>query len=174
MVFMIVRQSIKTMSRKISYSIIAILIIAIVGGCAYFFFYLDKPAPQGNSSSVNTQNPFNPLNTGETNSQGSNSAGGTNGTNSSANNSVQVYQFPKVREIWSTPVGGFVASTTASSSTFVRFVDRGTGYIYDMNMASATPANISNTTVPLVYQSYWNENAMSGIFTYIKESVLMT
>ncbi len=80
----------------------------------------------------------------------------------------KIYQYPKVREIWPTPIGGFVASTTASS-TFVRFVDRGTGYIYDMNMASATPANISNTTVPLVYESYWNSNGMSGIFRYIKE-----
>ena len=38
-----------------------------------------------------------------------------------------------------------------------------------MNMASATPVNISNTTVPLVYASYWNSNAMSGVFRYIKE-----
>jgi hypothetical protein len=157
------------MSKKISYSIIVILILAILGGFAYFFFYANKPAPKGNTneSTVSVQNPFVPFGgNGVNNNQGSNGSG-VNSTSTIANNG-QVYQYPKVREIWPTPVGGFVASTTASS-TFVRFVDRGTGYIYDMNVASATPANISNTTVPLVYESYWNKNAMSGIFRYIKE-----
>jgi len=157
------------MSRKISYSIIIILILAILGGIAYFFFYANNPAPQGNTggSTISVQNPFVPFGgSGVNNNQGSNSSG-TNSTSTIANNG-QIYQYPKVREIWPTPVGGFVASTTASS-TFVRFVDRGTGYVYDMNMASATPANISNTTVPLVYESYWNSNGMSGIFRYIKE-----
>jgi hypothetical protein len=157
------------MSRKISYSIIIILILAILGGFAYFFFYANKPAPQGNTnrSTVSVQNPFSPFSSGgTTNNQGS-SSGGKNGTSTVVNNG-QIYQYPKVREIWPTPIGGFIASTTASS-TFVRFVNRGTGYIYDMNVASATPENISNTTVPLVYQSYWNSNGMSGIFRYIKE-----
>ena len=156
----------KTMSRKISYSIIIILILAILGGFAYFFFYLNKPAPAGNNS-ISTQNPFTPFGGGGVNSNQGSNTNGVNGTSTVANNG-QIYQYPKVREIWPTPIGGFVASTTASS-TFVRFVDRGTGYIYDMNMASATPANISNTTVPLVYESYWNSNGMSGIFRYIKE-----
>jgi hypothetical protein len=153
------------MSKKISYSIIIILILAILGGFAYFFFYLNKPAPTG--SAISGQNPFTPFGGGGINGSQGNNNGGTSNVSSSTNNG-QVYQYPKVREIWPTPIGGFVASTTASS-TFVRFVDRGTGYIYDMNMASATPANISNTTVPLVYESYWNSNGTSGIFRYIKE-----
>ena len=157
------------MSRKLSYSIIIILILAILGGFAYFFFYANKPAPKGNTngSTVSVQNPFVPFSgSGANNNQGSNRSG-VNSTSTIANNG-QVYQYPKVREIWPTPIGGFIASTT-TSGTFVRFVDRGTGYIYDMNTASATPANISNTTVPFVYESYWNSNAMSGIFRYIKE-----
>jgi hypothetical protein len=153
------------MPRKYFYTIIIILILAILGGFAYFFFYANKPAQQGNV--ISGQNSFSPFGSGVVNSGQRSGNNGTNGTSSTANNG-QVYQYPKVREIWPTPVGGFVASTTASS-TFVRFVDRGTGYIYDMNVASATPANISNTTVPLVYQSYWNSNGMSGIFRYIKE-----
>jgi hypothetical protein len=155
------------MSRKISYTIIIVLVLAILGGFAYFFFYLNKPAPQGGATSG--QSPFSPFSSGgggAIGNQGSNT-NGVSGTSTIANNG-QLYQFPKVREIWPTPIGGFVASTTASS-TFVRFVDRGTGYVYDMNTASATPANISNTTVPLVYESYWNSNGMSGIFRYIKE-----
>ena len=150
------------MSRKLSYTIITIIILAVLGAFAYFFFYLNKPAPPGNS--VTAQNPFSPFGSG-----GSSNAQkpGNNTPNVSTQNG-QTYQYPKVRELWPTPIGGFVASTTASS-TFVRFVDRGTGYIYDMDMASATPINISNTTVPLVYSSYWNKNAMSGIFRYIKE-----
>src|ERR1035437_4467512 len=157
------------MSKKISYTIIIILILAILGGFAYFFFYANKPAPKGNTNgrTVSVQNPFVPFSGSEVNNnQGSNSSE-VNGTSTITNNG-QIYQYPKVREIWPTPVGGFMASTTASS-TFVRFVERGTGYIYDMNMASATPANISNTTVPLVYESYWNSNGMSGIFQYIEE-----
>lgn len=157
------------MPRKLSYSIIIILVLAIVGGLAYFFFYATKPAPKGNvgGSTVSVQNPFVPFGGGGVNNNQRSNPSGANSTSTITNNG-QVYQYPKVREIWPTPVGGFIASTTASG-TFVRFVDRGTGYIYDMNVASATPANISNTTVPLVYQSYWNSNGMSGIFRYIKE-----
>jgi hypothetical protein len=158
------------MSRKFSYSIVIILILAILGGFAYFFFYANKPAPKGNSngSTVSVQNNFSPFgSSGASNGGQGSSINGTNSTSTIVNNG-QVYQYPRVREIWPTPIGGFIASTTASS-TFVRFVDRGTGYIYDMNMASVTPVNISNTTVPLVYESYWNSNGMSGIFRYIKE-----
>jgi len=156
------------MSKKSFYLIIVILILVLLGGAAYFFFYLDKPASEGSLSS--SQSPFNPFSSTNTNSNrtsSSNNHNASTSTSSSANNS-QTYEWPKIREIWPTPVGGFVASTTASS-TFVRFVDRGTGYVYDMNMASATPVVISNTTVPLVYESYWSSNAMSGVFRYIKE-----
>jgi len=152
------------MSRKIFYIVIIILILAILGGAAYFFFYLNKPAPAG--TVTNTENSFSPFGTsGSSNNSAGN--GNANSTSTAESNS-QTYKWPKIREIWATPIGGFVSSTT-SSGTFVRFVDRGTGYVYDMNAASATPAAISNTTVPLVYRSYWNANAMSGVFMYIKE-----
>ena len=155
------------MPRKIFYSIIAILIIVILGGLAYFFFYLNKPAPSGGTGVTGTSS-FSPFGSGGAGNGGNSTGGnGSNGTSTFTNNG-QIFQYPKVREIWPTPIGGFIASTTAST-TFIRFVDRGTGYIYDMNMASATPGIISNTTVPLVYESYWSGNAMSGIFRYIKE-----
>jgi len=155
------------MSRKISYIIIIIAILAVIGGVAYFFLYANKPAPSGGATTG--QSPFNPFGSSGTNNNQGSKTGVNNGTSSVITNGY-VYQWPKVREIWSTPIGGFVASSTASSSsTFVRFVDRGTGYVYSMNAASSAPATISNTTVPLVYESYWNKNAMSGIFRYIKE-----
>jgi hypothetical protein len=158
-----------SMPKKIFYSIIIILILVIIGGSAYFFLYLNKPAPAGGVGAVGS-NPFNPFG-----SAGNGTAGqggnGSNGSNTSASGATnqETFQWPKVREIWATPVGGFVASSTTATSTFVRFVDRGTGYVYDMNAASATPMIASNTTVPLVYESYWNRNGMSAIFRYIKE-----
>jgi hypothetical protein len=160
------------MPRKLFYSIIAIVIIAILGIAAYFLFYLNRPAPAGNSGANQSGGSFNPFGSngsGANNGTGSQNTNGTSGNNTGSNvNNAQTFQWPKIREIWQTPIGGFIASSTASS-TFVRFVDRGTGFIYDMNVASATPVQISNTTVPLVYQSYWGSNAMSGIFRYIKE-----
>ncbi|MDR3558171.1 MAG: hypothetical protein P4L61_01430 [Candidatus Pacebacteria bacterium] len=156
------------MLRKVSYSIIIIAILAVLGGFAYFFFYLNKPAPKGEST-MTSQNPFNPLNTSGASATQGQSSNMANSTSSAIyNNSGQIYQFPKIREIWPTPVGGFVASTTGGTA-FVRFVDRGTGYVYDMSATSSMPVNISNTTVPLVYGTYWNGNGMSGIFRYIKE-----
>lgn len=153
------------MSKKISYSIIILAVLAIVGGFAYFFFYLNKPAPKGNGA-ITAQNPFTPLGSAGVGNNGGSNKGGQGGTSTGAIS--QVYQYPKVRQIWPTPIGGFVASTTASS-TFVRFVDRGTGYIYDMGSDSVAPMNISNTTLPLVYESYWNKSGVSGIFRYIKD-----
>ena len=155
------------MTRKISYSIIIIAILAVIGVFAYFFLYLNKPAPKGEIT-TSTENPFNPLNPSGTSPTQTQSNDTTNGTTSVIYNSGQIYQLPKVRQIWTTPVGGFVASTTGGTA-FVRFVDRGTGYVYDMDATSSAPVDISNTTVPLVYQTYWGSNGMSGIFRYIKE-----
>ncbi|MDE2188526.1 MAG: hypothetical protein KGJ35_02240 [Patescibacteria group bacterium] len=152
------------MSRKLFYSIVVIVIAAVVGGAWYLFFYVNRPAPAGgNGTGTNPFTPFGSGLSGNPSSRGTSNATGTIATG------VQMGQWPKIRKIYSTPIGGFIASSTGATSTIVRFVDRGTGYVYNMDMNSAAPTVISNTTVPLIYESYWQGNAAAAIFRYIKE-----
>ncbi|NDB60926.1 hypothetical protein EB001_21145 [bacterium] len=74
---------------------------------------------------------------------------------------------PKLRQISSAPVAGYIASSTASSSV-VRFVDRGTGHVYEANNISESITKISNTTLPKIYEAYSNKNGTNFLFRYLK------
>jgi hypothetical protein len=69
---------------------------------------------------------------------------------------------PTLRLLSNTPVGGYGASTTAST-TIVRWVDRGRGNIYEAREDSLEAATISNTIVPKIFSSLWNKNLTAFI-----------
>jgi len=75
---------------------------------------------------------------------------------------------PILRKISEEPIGGYIASTTASS-TIVRYIDRGTGHIYEAKDDTNIIEKLSNTTIPRVYESYWNNTADASIMRYMKE-----
>ncbi len=77
-------------------------------------------------------------------------------------------KLPILRKLSDTPVGGMAASTTAST-TIVRFIDRGAGYIYEASNKNNNIENISNTTLPRIYESYWNKNLNVLVLRYLKQ-----
>ncbi len=143
-----------------------VLILAIAGG-VYYWLARSSPAPALAPETPTTQAPsFNPLNR---------TVPPPPPVIAKATTSDLVYSAPVVetkipvlRHLSTTPIGGYMASTTASS-TLVRYIDRGVGHVYEATNDSAVISKISNTTIPKIYESYWNRNANAGILRYLRD-----
>lgn len=67
----------------------------------------------------------------------------------------------------STPTEILVKKTIRSTSTLLMFVDRTTGYVYGYNKTSDAPYQISNTTIPGVYDAYIFNDGKSVLMRYL-------
>ncbi len=69
----------------------------------------------------------------------------------------------------STPVAGFIALTRASSTTVVRYVERGTGHIFDATLpttagSSFAKKRVTNNTLPQIYEAYFQAGGNTVLF----------
>ncbi|MEK7095408.1 MAG: hypothetical protein AAB917_02000, partial [Patescibacteria group bacterium] len=146
-------------------ALIVLLILIFVGGSYYWLVYEGRPVPFTETE----ENPrgFNPFvrNTVTTPTDTLSSLATTTTTSPPPSQEIKI---PILRQISTTPIGGMSASTTAST-TLVRYVDRGTGHVSEARADEAEIIKLSNTTLPRIYESYWNKNLTSAVFRYIKE-----
>ncbi len=148
-----------------------ILIPILLAGTAFYFFFKQNTSTP---SVVENNNPsnvtFSPL------GRGGSAPVATPGAEPDPNTGItqtpiqgQDSNLPRLMKLTTTPVGGFMASTTASS-TLARYVDRGAGHVYEVSTLNKNIAQkLTNTTVPRVYQSFWNKNLSAAVFRYIKD-----
>ena len=141
-------------------TIIAVIIILLAGaGFAFWYFFMNGPGssltPAVNVTGTPGYTPFGripqPANGPITTSTTTNNGATTINQNPGVNGPI-----PTLRMLSGTPVGGYGASTTAST-TIIRWLDRGKGDIYEAAGDSTTVTTLSNTTLPRVYQSVWNK-----------------
>ena len=142
------------MSRKTSQIIIASVILLALIGLVVFWFLFIRPASQTGSGSTTPTTGFSPF--GSTNGQ--QQGGGATAT--STQGVPVVTKIPYLRLLSDTPIGGYGATTTAST-TFVRWIDRGRGNILQVAENSPLTSILSNTLVPKVYESDWGKNVDS-------------
>ena len=141
--------------------IIAILIIAALG---YWYFVMRSPAQNGTPSSGTGSYSFSPLN-GNTSTNINNGNGQPNNNNGYITthiSSTTPAKIPTLRLLSNTPVGGFGASTTAST-TVVRWTDRGRGNVLETREDNLNVSTLSNTLLPRIYESSWNKNLTAFI-----------
>jgi hypothetical protein len=67
------------------------------------------------------------------------------------------------------PVAGGI-SFLKNGSTYVRFVDRATGHIYDMNPATLEKARIINVTAPRIYSAVFKSDASGYVARTLAEN----
>lgn len=145
--------------------LIIFLVLFFLGGAYYWLVILENPIPFTETE----ENPsgFNPFNR-----QNITPPVETTGPIETENgNQVPITQAPEIpvlRLLSETPVGGMSASTTAST-TLVRFVDRGAGHIFEAYSDTLAIEKISNTTLPRIYESFWNKDLSATILRYIKD-----
>lgn len=159
-------------STKIILIILLILIISL-GLYWYFFFYGPGNQIEPIVNDPNTPSGFIPLNT---NQPTNNIASTTDPNNNSAtttdgNLNLQTIEgkLPTLRLLSNTPIGGYGASTTAST-TAVRWIDRGRGNILEAKGDSGEIVILSNTFLPRMYEGVWNKDITALIGSLINNN----
>lgn len=149
-----------------------ILIVIALGGFAYWYFFMggaqtlspDTTTPNG----TNTPSGFQPFGRPSTNTSGNT---GTQNQNNNTQTEIPdtAVTIPALRLLSNTPVGGYGASTTAST-TVIRWVDRGRGNIYEAVGDKLDITTLSNTLVPRIYDSIWNKNLTAFISSTLSDN----
>jgi len=138
--------------------IVSVILLLLIGMVAFWFFFMrgGSQATSGTGSTPTTG--FTPF--GRT---GGTQQGGTStSTAGDYTGSPTEVTIPVLRLLSATPVGGYGASTTAST-TLIHWVDRGRGNILEAREDSSVITTLSNTLVPKVYESTWSSNIGSFI-----------
>ncbi len=150
-------------------SLLVIILLALVGW-AYWYFLMGPVKITLSPEEPGTPTGFQPINTGTT-------GGGSGGTGSAATTSGGVsvgnrpLKIPSLRLLSGTPVGGYGASTTAST-TNILWIDRGRGNVYQASSDSLNITTLSNTVVPRIFESVWNKNLTSFMASLFEDGDL--
>ena len=166
--------------KNITKFIIILIILALIGSGIYYWLYFVKDTNSNTDIVENGEGTgFKPLNSNNAPRSNGNStvSTSTNNTNTKVeNNNVSI---PKLRQLSFSPIAGMYASTTkikvqnsstTIEKTIVRYVDRGTGHVYETNDIDSEIIKISNTTLPKIYEAYWNKNLNKSILRYLKDN----
>ncbi len=147
------------MQRKSFILILSVLLVIVIGFVLFYFFFLKPTTPSTTVTGNSPDTGFTPFGKPSTNNQQGN--GGVNGNNNASSSPTEVV-IPALRLLSATPIGGYGASTTAST-TVVRWVDRGRGNILEAKGDSLEITTLSNTLLPRTYESIWNKNITAFI-----------
>ena len=81
----------------------------------------------------------------------------------------------RLRQLTSLPISGAVATSTTLpnttlTNTVVRYVDRSSGNVFEVDPTSLTQKRISNTTVPGIHEVFWHKDAEKLLVRYLTDS----
>lgn len=171
------------MNRRLLFAIVIVLLFAV--GVVVWFFFFTKPNP---ATSLGTTN--NPLSLKSFPKQFQFILGGAPTPDSVSTTEVTFPTPQALTQIWKRPATGqtfvdqdvvreiiatsTVGTTTISikklvhaTSTVLMFVDRTTGYIYTYNRDLNKIYQVSNTTLPGIYDAYIFNNGKQIVLRYV-------
>lgn len=155
--------------RNIIISLLIVILLIAVGWAYWYFLMGPVQVPLG----PEVQEPpvgFQPL--GRPVTPGANRPGtATTTATTTPQQPGALVRIPTLRLLSDSPVGGYGASTTATT-TKVLWVDRGRGNIYQATYDSAVIATLSNTVVPKIFRSVWNKNLTAFIASMFEDGNL--
>lgn len=79
------------------------------------------------------------------------------GTGAETESSQNIGEAPRLRKISKEPVAGAVAFNQGST-TIIRFVEKGTGNVYEANSLDNSIKRLTNTTIPKIVRAFWLPN----------------
>lgn len=146
------------MSKKI----ILIIGIVIVIGLAIFWVtsIQSRTSPGGDSAVGFSIRDFMPFGSSNNNSDLNNSNNQTGGQTDLGNNpdnqetNSKDLIIAKLRKISNEPVAGAVIFNSGTTSV-VRFVEKGTGNVYEASSNSNSVTRLTNTTIPKIVRAFW-------------------
>lgn len=127
------------------------------------WYYLSRPVAPTEPSQLDNILPFG--------------SGGEVDTNTSANGTTQPISTTttdrlSLFKISDVPVAGAVAINKGGQLT-VRYVERATGHIMDVDPVSLAKTQIVNTTVPKVYEAIWKEDGSAVVFRTLRDGEIV-
>lgn len=152
------------MSKKTIYIIISVILVIVL--ILLFGYYILVNNPNGtNPSAPNVFKNFFPF-------------GGENTNNNIAPNTDDPVDVPvsaptndfvkKLRKISAEPVAG-AGILDVKAGSVLRYIEKATGHIYEVELFSPRAGRISNTTIPMVYDAIWGNKNNSIMARYLKE-----
>ncbi|KKP56255.1 MAG: hypothetical protein UR50_C0005G0041 [Parcubacteria group bacterium GW2011_GWC1_34_10] len=142
--------------------ILLIIGILVVVGVALFLIFTSKPQTEGESRVGFSIREFLPFGSSDNtdisiNNKDTDTKEDTSiiDTTTSVNSNQPV---PKLRKISSEPVAGAVVFNIGTTSV-VRFVEKGTGNVYEVKSDSLAVQRLTNTTIPKIIRAYWLPDA---------------
>ena len=138
-----------------------LLIIGILAavGIAVFFVLSSKPATTGENRvgfSIRDYLPFG--NSGNTEVGTSTNQTGNKNESNKLVPPTENQPVPRLRKISNEPVAGAVIFNTGTTSV-VRFIEKGTGNVYEAKSDTVTITRLTNTTIPKIIRAFWLPNA---------------
>lgn len=153
----------KNMSKKSIYIIISIVLVLVLF-VLLGFYILNKKTDGGTPSVTNVFKDFFPF-------------GGDNVTDNT-NNPVEVPEetpvqpttdfTQKLRKITSEQIAG-AGILDVKAGSVIRYIEKATGHIYEVELFSPRSGRISNTTIPMVYEAFWGNKTESLFAQYLKD-----
>lgn len=153
------------MSKKLIFISIGLLVIlsVLVG---YYFLSSNGGGGGGIIPSFNLF-PFGNNSGGNGNQNSDNGDGGYQNATTTEEVNAEDY-LKKLRRLSKDQVSGAGLVETKTGTT-VRYIEKATGHIYEVDLFSPRNERISNTTIPTVYDAVWGNKSNSLIARYLKD-----
>ena len=152
----------QTSSKKI-WIIIGGIILLLLIGLTVFLFVHKKATDTSDNKSIGSLFGSSSGDTGRPKptdiTSGTDVAGGTAGQN---NNEGE----PLFRQIANIPVAGATA-VIHDGKTYVRYVSRENGNIFEVDPLSGVTTQLTNTTIPRIYEALWANSGNSVLLRYL-------
>jgi len=148
----------KTIILIITTSLVVFLIILL----SYYFLLKDNTAQTGEENGGFFS--FFPFGGGN---DGTGENPGTTEPTPEENIPIENYE-QKLRLISREPVAG-MGLVEAKAGTILRYIEKSTGHIYEVELFSPNRYRVSNATIPVVYNSLWSESNTSILATYLAD-----
>jgi hypothetical protein len=145
--------------------IVVVIVIAIIIG-----LFLVK----GNKGSATGTTSFGALfgNSGsDTPRGGKNTVSGGTTLGGGTDDSGGVTSEPLFRQLSTVQTAGAIA-VEKDGRTYVRYIARENGFVYDVDPTSGASVLLSNTTIPRIYEAFWANNGSTVVVRYLKHDDL--
>lgn len=154
--------------KNIILSLLVVIILAAVGW-AYWYFLMGPVTVPLATPEPEPTTPYQPL--GRPGPGGSATTGSRSPTSTTTVPQAVTKPLPTLRLLSDTPVSGFGASTTAST-TKVLWVERGRGKVFEARYDSNEISTLSNTIVPKIFTLTWNKNLTAFVGSLFEDGSL--
>ncbi|MEI6420436.1 MAG: hypothetical protein WCO30_02260, partial [bacterium] len=151
------------MSKKTAF-IIIVAVLMIIAGLFYYYFYFTLQQ-QPLQIDTNTTNPnYFPFG----NQSGNNTNSSNSTSNGTSNNISGISFIPTLRHITTVPVAGS-SIVNLNNKIIIRYIERGTGHVFETSADSLSQNKITNTTIPKIYEAFWNKSGSELILRYLRD-----